>query len=139
MKKLLLLIVLLSAGIGIVIFTAQAQETYPSSTSFDNGELHIRIDSDKNASKTMQQTTFAITVTDSSGNPVRAADMQVILLMPDMFCGVFPADITEEKPGTYLAVGMPVMKGSWQAKASIAAAPDSRYSAVTIDHPFQVN
>jgi len=139
MKKLLLLVLLLGAAVGVVIYTAQAQETQPSSTSYDNGELHIRIDSGKNVSKIMQRTSFTITVTDSSGNPVRAAKMQVVLSMPDMFCGVFPADITEEKPGSYSAVGMPVMKGSWQAKVTIAAAPDSRYSDVTVAHPFQVN
>jgi len=139
MKKLLLLVLLLGAAVGVVIYTAQAQETQPSTTSYDNGELHIRIDSDRSTAKIMQRTRFTITVTDSSGIPVRAAKMQVVLSMPNMFCGVFPADITEEEPGSYSAVGMPVMKGSWQAKVTIDAAPDSRYSGVTVAHPFQVN
>lgn len=84
---------------------------------YSDGKLHMEIQSLQPDAKVMKETSFKLSINKLPEKPVTEADIELTLSMPDMLCGVLPATIVETKPGVYIATGVPVMKGNWQAEA----------------------
>jgi len=76
-----------------------------------------------------------LTLADPEGKPVEGAVGTATLAMPNMFCGILPAEITELSNGEYRLTGVPVMKGKWQAAIRFAAGEE----IVQAKHDFRVS
>ncbi|CAH0119434.1 hypothetical protein PAE9249_01937 [Paenibacillus sp. CECT 9249] len=105
-----------------------------ASTLYIDESIRIDIGANTAPAHSMQEVEFIVTVSDVAGVPVGGQDLQVVLSMPGMFCGSFPAVVTERETGTYAAVGVPVMRGRWQAEVRV----DMGGKQVRVGHPFQV-
>lgn len=84
---------------------------------YSDGQLHMEIQSLQSDAKVMKETAIQLSINRLPENPVTDADIELTLTMPDMLCGVIPTTVVETKPGVYIATGVPVMKGDWQAEA----------------------
>lgn len=84
---------------------------------YSDGRLQMEIQSLQSDAKVMKETAFQLSIHKLPEYPVTNADLELTLTMPDMLCGVIPTTIVETKPGVYIATGVPVMKGDWQAQA----------------------
>lgn len=85
--------------------------------------------------RVMKEAAFEVKAADERGQPIRNAKLKAVLYMPDMFCGIFDAAVTETAPGVYRIAGVPVMKGKWVVKLTLSA--DGREA--TFIHPFKVS
>ena len=83
---------------------------------YTDGRLRMELQTVQSVAEPMKETSFQVFITEFE-KPIVNADIKLNLKMPDMFCGVFPAEIVESKPGVYSATAVPVMQGLWEAEA----------------------
>ncbi|MGG4343242.1 FixH family protein [Paenibacillus lautus] len=103
--------------IAAVILYWQVHDRPKVEDHYTDGQLRMEIQSVQSVAEPMQETAFQVFITELPEKPVVNADIELNLTMPDMFCGVFPAEIVESKPGVYIATAVPVMQGLWHAEA----------------------
>lgn len=98
--------------IAAMMIYRQVHDRSKEENLYTDGQLRMEI-----VAEPMKETSFQIFITELPEKPIVNADIKLNLKMPDMFCGVFPAEIFESKPGVYSATAVPVMQGLWQAEA----------------------
>lgn len=108
---------LLICTIAAILMFRQVQDRTPTEDLYTDGQLRMEIQTVSSAAEPMQETVFELFVTELPEKPITDADIELHIAMPDMFCGVFPAEIVESKPGVYSATAIPVMQGLWEAEA----------------------
>jgi hypothetical protein len=133
MKSFMIVLLLLCFVIGVILFRYSIDGDAVE-TSYQDEFIRIEIVPDLSDGQALKESTFTLTIVEPTGRPVSGADVQVILSMPEMFCGLFPATIVEANPGIYTAVAVPVMRGNWQVEALLNL--DSR--TIHVKYPFKV-
>lgn len=98
--------------IAAMMIYRQVHDRSKEENLYTDGQLRMEI-----VAEPMKETSFQMFITELPEKPIVNADIKLNLKMPDMFCGVFPAEIFESKPGVYSATAVPVMQGLWQAEA----------------------
>ncbi|MBB6677897.1 FixH family protein [Cohnella lubricantis] len=106
-----------------------------SVSGYEDGGFQVSVQAPDSAVRVMKPAEFTVTATGANGQPVANADLRAVLYMPDMFCGLFEAEVTEISPGVYEVQGVPVMKGKWVAKLTLA----SDGNQGTFVQPFKVS
>lgn len=101
------------------VLLGHAGGQHATSEVYADGQFRMEIATTELIAQPMKETTFIVTITELPEEPVTNAKVQVQILMPDMFCGVFPAKIVEISPGVYSATAVAVMPGTWQAEARV--------------------
>ena len=134
MKKRLAWIGAALALFAVVLWLFNRPQAAYGMTAFEGDGLRVQVADSSDVARVMEETSFTVSVNDEEGKPVSGAKMSIILSMPNMFCGEYEATITETSPGVYQAVGIPTMRGKWQAKLTLTE--DGRKSVVT--HLFKV-
>ncbi|WP_158602142.1 FixH family protein [Cohnella endophytica] len=136
MKKI---IYFMSLIVVLIVIWRQIGETQaaslPSSTELAQDDFRIIVQSVSSDNSPMQQMSFDIIVANADGVPVPSDKVQMQIKMPKMLCGIFPATIREIRQGTYEATVVPVMKGRWEAEASVRIGNEQ----YTVRHPFAVS
>lgn len=120
MKKIVFPLLLLLAVAGFAVYRSSlAPSASAANAAFENDKLSLNMTKAQTEVRAMEAVAFEIRISDLQNGPVggEAADLQVRLSMPGMFCGILPAEVKETRPGVYVASGMPVMRGEWQAEA----------------------
>ncbi|WP_411551502.1 FixH family protein [Paenibacillus lautus] len=107
---------LLLCTIAAILIYRQVQDRTTTEDLYTDGQLRMEIQN-LSSSEPMKETVFELIVTELPEKPITDADIELHIAMPDMFCGVFPAEIVESKPGVYSATAIPVMQGLWEAEA----------------------
>nr|WP_240546041.1 FixH family protein [Paenibacillus artemisiicola] len=103
-------------------------------TEIEQNHLRIDVQTESTDIQPMHEARFAVTLTDAAGKHLPASEVEMTYAMPRMFCGQFNAEVSQLRPGAYLAVGVPVMKGSWEAKITVVF----EKKRITMTHPFRV-
>ncbi|MBU5347252.1 FixH family protein [Paenibacillus lautus] len=103
--------------IAAMILYRQVNDRSKVENLYTDGQLRMEIQTVQSIVEPMKETSFQVFITELPEKPIVNADIKLNLKMPDMFCGVFPAEIVESKPGVYSATAVPVMQGLWQAEA----------------------
>lgn len=103
--------------IAAMILYRQVHDRSKVENLYTDGQLRMEIQTVQSVAEPMKETSFQVFITELPEKPIVNADIKLNLKMPDMFCGVFPAEIVESKPGVYSATAVPVMQGLWQAEA----------------------
>ncbi|QMV39907.1 FixH family protein [Cohnella cholangitidis] len=135
MKSFVLSLLLLVVIIASVFFLLPSAPNAAAKTDFQDESVRLTVVSNEDAAERMRRTSFTLTLEDLKGQPIQRADLKVILQMPNMLCGNIPTEIVEDKPGSYVITGIPVMQGSWEAQISLRM-PDK---LVRVDHPFSTH
>lgn len=104
-----------------VLLAQNGMTATKSASAYADGGFQVSVQGPDSAVRVMKPADFVVTATDADGQPVSNADLRVVLYMPDMFCGLFEAEVTETQPGVYEVEGVPVMKGKWVAKLTLAS------------------
>lgn len=86
---------------------------------YADSKFDIAVTGEEKSFRTMKENPLRITINDRSGEPIDAADIQVKLTMPGMFCGELIAEVVRTQSGDYVAKAIPVMDGKWQAKITV--------------------
>lgn len=108
---------LLLCILAVIILFRQARDRLEADARYTDEQIRMEIQAVQAVARPMKETAFQVVLTELPDDPVVDADLELHISMPDMFCGVFPAEIVESEPGVYDATAMPVMKGLWQAEA----------------------
>ncbi|MFC5406006.1 hypothetical protein [Cohnella soli] len=106
----------------------------PAQVVYSQNGVHIVLSASGNKVAPMKMSKFAMSLSDVEGRPIPNASVTMNLQMPRMFCGVIPTTVQSTKPGAYEAAGIPVMRGRWEAEASISIGKE--HFSVTL--PFDV-
>lgn len=117
-----------------VLLAHNGSSSSESASAYVDGDFRVTVQGPDGAVRVMKPADFVVTATDANGQPVANADLRVVLYMPDMFCGLFEAQVTESSPGVYEVEGVPVMRGKWVAKVTLAS--DGKQGAFV--QPFKV-
>lgn len=133
MRKLLIILLLLCILIGVAVYFSSSK-VISANTNFHNEIIQINIASDQAPALMMRESNFHITLSDLAGNPLSGQQLEVTFSMPGMLCGTFPATVAESQPGTYIATGIPVMQGDWQAEVSVHTNKEN----IKVAHSFKV-
>lgn len=134
MKKWLYSLGATLAVVAGVLWLTNGSSSSESAAGYEDGGFRVSVEGPHDAVRVMKPAEFVVTATDDEGQPVASADLRVVLYMPDMFCGMFEAEVKESKPGVYEVEGVPVMKGKWVAKMTLASGGDKG----TFVQPFKV-
>ncbi|WP_240419443.1 FixH family protein [Paenibacillus periandrae] len=134
MNKALVVTLLICIVIAVMLFQSGRDMTMAKDT-YQDEFIRMDIASEQASAHTMKESSFTLTITNMTGEPFSGANLEVVLSMPGMFCGSFPAKVTEAKPGSYVAVGIPVMRGEWQAEARLQTDDKTR----RVIYPFIVD
>ncbi|WP_186438247.1 FixH family protein [Cohnella terricola] len=120
-------VILIAIGVGWMNRTANGEANMSSSAS--NEELRLDIRSSKPLATVMRENVFLLTLTDAQGLPLEHADINAYLVMPSMFCGKIPVEVTETSSGEYRLSGIPVMSGKWNAEIAVTAKSSTLHAA----------
>lgn len=123
---------------GLIAVTAAARlsaEGKADSAVYEDDAVRIEIAGERSEASVLEEAAFRVTVADPSGEPVSGANLEIVLSMPSMLCGQFPAVVVEQEPGVYRATAVPVMRGNWQAEAKI----ELNGEMVRLHSPFKVS
>ncbi|QHW35407.1 hypothetical protein GZH47_31390 (plasmid) [Paenibacillus rhizovicinus] len=136
MKKVLVVVLCLMAlSVAAAYWKTSGDSAAPAlHTEFEQADIRIDVQTESTDLKPMHEAHFDVTLTDSSGKRLTASKVEMTYAMPRMFCGQFNADVKQVTQGTYLAVGVPVMEGYWEAKITVVV----NENRLTIKHPFRV-
>jgi len=93
-------------------------------TVASDGPLRLEVASGPREAVAMAETELLLKLTDDSGQPVEGAIAEAYLIMPSMYCGRIPAQVSELSDGEYRLTGVPVMKGKWEATIEIVRGND---------------
>lgn len=134
MNKALVVVLLICVVIAVMLFQS-GRDVATAKDTYQDEFIRMDIAPEQASAHTMKESAFTLTISHMSEEPVIGASLEVVLSMPGMFCGSFPAKVTETKPGSYVAVGIPVMRGEWQAEAHL----QTDYKTRRVIYPFIVN
>lgn len=122
-------------GLALWYVYSSRASALPSESSTLDGEYRIVVRSPSISLAMMEPSRFIVEITDRSGSPVRAEQLELKYWMPNMFCGVFTAEAAEtDRSGEYTATVIPVMTGKWVLEAKIAIGDKE----AVVRHPFEV-
>lgn len=111
------IVLLLLCMLAALIWFRQARAHPVAEARYADEQIRMEIQAVQAIARPMKETAFQVVLTQWPEAPISDADLALNITMPDMFCGVFAAEIVESEPGVYNAIAMPVMKGQWQAEA----------------------
>lgn len=131
MKKLSLPLIILLVIFAVVYFQSSPSEV-AAQTKFQDESVQMIVSSNQPTASSMHENSFALTLKDTSGNPIQQADLQATLVMPNMYCGIIPTEIVEDEPGTYQVKGIPVMQGKWEVQITLKTTS----KLIHVKHPF---
>ncbi|MFD2328984.1 hypothetical protein ACFSR7_06955 [Cohnella sp. GCM10020058] len=116
------------------VYSSRASALPTESLTLD-GDYRITIRSPSISPAMMEPSQFVVEITDRSGLPLQAEQLALKYWMPNMFCGMFTADISEaDQSDAYSATVIPVMTGKWVLEAKITIGDRD----VIVRHPFKV-
>nr|WP_286672479.1 FixH family protein [Cohnella hashimotonis] len=123
-------------GLALWYVYASRASALPAESSTLDGEYRITVRSPTVSPAMMEPSRFVVEITDQSGLPVQAEQLALKYWMPNMFCGMFTADIAEaDASHAYLATVIPVMTGKWVLEGKITVGDRE----VVVRHPFEVD
>lgn len=100
-------------------YRASGADAYAAATSVVQDGLTVRVESLDDAARTMKPAYFRIEARDEDGHSANVSSVKMRIEMPDMFCGVFQAEVAPTDPGRFEATVVPVMDGVWEAEAEV--------------------
>lgn len=128
------LCIVLALGAFAWQYRSASAGSLPASSTYDDGNIVIRVHSNPEGARAMREQWFQIEVNDANGKPIEGARIETTLRMPKMYCGEFEASIVSDGSGLYEATAIPVMTGRWEAE-TVVKIDDERY---VVKHPFLV-
>ncbi|MBD2847389.1 FixH family protein [Paenibacillus sp. IB182496] len=123
MKRLLPLLLLCGALAQLIYIRIDREQALAGNGArYRDAGFDLRIAADFEEARSMEPSAFRIELKDDTGAPVDGTSLRLSITMPGMLCGTIPGEIAEIAPGVYRATAIPVMAGSWQARASLGLA-----------------
>ncbi|MBB6672699.1 FixH family protein [Cohnella nanjingensis] len=126
------LLILAAIALGALYISQGSAEASPV-TRFERDGIRVEIRSPDRPIAALRESRFTITLQDANGQPIRRADLKMVMFMPKMYCGDFVAKIDEVAPGVYDAVGVLPMRGNWKAELKMKIGAQ----AATVAHYFK--